>query len=349
MEKTHPRVGILFVMTSAARTSGGGHTFLRGLEQALRRDPRLAVTLVLPVGTPVGPGDESHLEQIRVRPLTGLARIFRDLTFCRQWARRARAHVVVVPHEYAPPVPKRLVVNVVQNILYLHPHGRRLHPLRAAVMRTIIRRSHRFSDRTICNSPESADLWREFVGSDSLVLPQGIDTSFRPEAPVGRRRQITILTGPDRHKNPDLALELDQMARRRWPDWNVTVIGGVPVSSTGASTVPFLTREELKREFCSSHVVVLTSSVESFGLPAFEARACGARVVVQPDTPMAHWLASDEHTVVSAGADASSLLEAVATTISDSSAPTFSTEFFWEEIGGSWTQALIDLQAQESR
>lgn len=315
---------------------------MTGLQEALLRDPRLDITCVLPSEKIAEEFTASSPEVIPVRSLTGFTRILRDMIYCQSWARRAHADVVLVPHEYSPPVRRSAVVNVVQNILYLHPEGRKLHQAKSAIMRVLVRATHRFASRTICVSPQSAALWEEFTGTVPYVLPQGIHQTFGTPATHPRReRLITILTGPGPHKHSEMAQELAAAARLKWPDWEVQLFG-VADDQTGHPAT-FMSREEIAGEFRRSHVVVLSSTIESFGLPAFEARAAGAHVVVHPGTAMAHWLADDQYTHVAGGVGASQLLGTLAPVVDTLTPATAMKTFLWQNVGPAWSDAMTDI------
>ncbi|GGD07117.1 hypothetical protein GCM10007231_02320 [Nocardioides daphniae] len=294
---------------------------------------------VVPTGWDGRASWPEHSRLIEVAPRVGFARLARDFARMRSWSRRAKADVVVVPHEWAGPAGGARVVNVIQNILYLHPEGVAMHGFRAKVMRGIIRATHRFADTTVCVSRESVELWRGLTGADSIVIPQGISGVHQPgEGP--RERRITVLTGSNAHKHPEIARDLVDAARRQFSDTEVHVVG-LHLDSDSFSHQQ-LASEQLAALFRSSHAVVITSTIESFGLPAFEARACGALVVVHPRTAMAEWLADDPGTFVAGGVGAEALLETLCEVMAlPVDAIGANTDHYWSAAGVTWADELV--------
>lgn len=330
---------VLLVLTSYARASDGGITFMTGLMRALRSDPRIDLWAVVPAGWDGKAEWMDPTRLIETPPRLGFARLARDFWQLRAWKRRADADVVVVPHEWAGPAGGARVVNVIQNILYLHPEGVRTHWIKAHVLRGIIRATHRFADTTVCVSNSSARLWADLTRRESVVLPQGIANVYRPLA-VPRERRITVLTGSSPHKHPEFARDLVTVARREFPDCVVHVVGLELDSDPHSHLRP--DSHQLASLFRSSHVVVLTSTIESFGLPAFEARACGALVLVHPHTAMAEWLRDDPGTFVADGVGPEALLmelrRIMALPLDGIRA---NTGHYWSAAGTAWVDELV--------
>ena len=341
------RATVLVVLTSMARSSGGGYSFAAGLTRSLGRCPELKLVLVLPRGhspEDLLPGAQA----LPVRPLYGLRRVLRDIALLHRWADRAGADVVMVPHEWGSRVGRNCrLVTVIQNVLYLHPEGRRLHPIKGWLMAGIARQTARFVDESIAVSPTAAELWRRETGLTSTVLAEGIDDAFISAEWTPTPGSVLIMTGPHPHKNPTLAHELAERLLNQGVAQRVTVVGldsPLPHLRGGqASRVHYLNQVdqvELVSLLEDATVVAVTSAIESFGLPAFEARAVGPRVVVGPDTPMAYWLKLDEGLTVTANWQVEYWIGCVASAMASPPAPR-NTSFSWAAIGKEWSDQVL--------
>lgn len=335
--------------SSLARTSGGGWTFAKGLTQALVDSTELDVTIVLPKGL-----DTRELLQdrpckvISVRPMVGPAKIVRDLWMINLWARNAKANVVLVPHEWASWAGGSLVINVIQNILFLHPAGRRLHPVKSILMRAIAKLSAPFVGATIAVSDEARMLWRDETGLDAVVVPEGIAGEFARTGAAPRDNAVVIMTGNHPHKNPGLARAVADALIADEPSMRLTVVGIEGPADGRAVFIEELSNESLATLFSRTQVVVLTSAVESFGLPAFEAHASGCSVVVLAGTAMSEWLGKDPMVSVVAP-------ESEALVVAVRRARTFSDNFriksdrhSWDTQGPKWVRAILTIASETS-
>lgn len=345
-----PTIHVMIVLTSLARTSGGGFSFAQGLLSALVG--RVHITLVLPdtaVGLQIDTG-EHQIRVINVRSRKGFARIIRDIAWTGYWAKKFGADVVVIPHEWAAPVKGIPVVNIVQNVLYLHPGGRRAHPVKALIMSQAAKRTAQFAARTVALSPTAAQLWQDATGHPAIVIPGGVVEAFRSAAVYPRENHVVVVTGPATYKNPKLAAAIVKELRTSVKIVSITIVGmpATMLEHKGNVTVhQYLKPQELVSLFGRARVVVVTSGLESFGLPAFEALSAGARVVVVKGTAMDEWLGRDP-AVVSAQPTVTSLVAAVHQAWADPSIPRgFElTGFEWAALGAPWAEALTSVSDQ---
>lgn len=344
-------LNVLLVLTSLARTSGGGHTFAEGLVSYLASASGVALTVVVPrdTRTPVDNAGIEGVGTIRVRSVVGSARIFRDVLGVRRWARQMHADVVVVPHEWASPAGRVPVVNVVQNILYLHEYGRRHYRLKALLMRGVARATVRHADGTIAVSRIAGDLWRARTGAPALVIPQGVSPEFSEGMVCSPREDLlVVMTGTARYKNADLALATVETARRRGMRSRIVVVGLAEDAPAGlrVEAVGSLSREDLAGLFSRARAVMLSSTLESFGLPAFEALASGAAVVVAQGTAMSEWLGGYPSVLV-ARPDAEGFADAIVSAMSmDDASRRRVGDFDWRTVGMLWETALREFAKQ---
>lgn len=346
-------LNVLLVLSSLARTSGGGYTFAEGLVSYLASASGVALTVVIPrdTRTSVESAGIEGVNTIRVRPVVGAARIFRDVLGVRRWARRAHADVVVVPHEWASPAGRIPVVNVVQNILYLHEYGRCHYRLKTLLMRGAARATVRHADGTIAVSKVAGDLWLACTGAPALVIPQGVSRQFSEGMMCCLREDLlVVMTGTAGYKNADLALAAIETARKRGMRSRVVVVGlaeGAP-AELEVETISSLSREDLAGLFLRARAVMLSSTLESFGLPAFEALASGAAVVVAQGTAMSEWLGSYPSVFV-ARPDANGFADAIESAMSiDDASRRRVGDFDWRTVGMLWEAALREFAKQSA-
>jgi len=344
-------LNVLLVLSSLARTSGGGRTFAEGLVSYLASASGVALTVVIPrdIRTPAGSAGIEGVSTIRVRSVVGAARILRDVLGVRRWARQAHADVVVVPHEWASPAGRVPVVNVVQNILYLHEYGRRHHRLKALLMRGAARSTVRYADGTIAVSRIAGDLWRARTGAPARVIPQGVSPEFSEGTAHSLREDLlVVMTGVAGYKNANLALAALETARKRGMRSRIVVVGlaGVAPEGLGLEAIGGLSRKDLADLFSRARAVMLSSTLESFGLPAFEALASGAAVVVAQGTAMSEWL-GDYPSVLAARPDAEGFADAIASAMSmDDASLERVGDFNWPTVGVLWEAALREFAKQ---
>lgn len=118
---------------------------------------------------------------------------------------------------------------------------------------------------------------------DYQVIPNGFDLDFWNEAADLRTAQISFVTvvgSVDRvfHKGLDIILEVAP----RFPQFQFKVVGLDSLDGSPANVVfkGFLNREELRREYQSSHFYFQLSVWEGFGCALCEAMLCGCTPIV---------------------------------------------------------------------
>jgi len=134
----------------------------------------------------------------------------------------------------------------------------------------------------------------ERLGVATFHVPLGVDADrFRPREDEARdirhdRIRITLCSRLSREKHPGKAIEVLAEAVRQGRPWHLTVIGdgplrdslrrqaaGLPVTFLGFLSSPDAVAGQLKR----SDAVLAPGPIETFGLAALEALACGTPVV----------------------------------------------------------------------
>lgn len=239
-----------------------------------------------------------------------------DLVRLARAARRARVDAFLFPSmlTYFPVPGVATVVGLHDTIAEEHPHltfpSRRSRVLWQLKQRLATRGSDRIF--TVSTASREALAHRLRVAPDHLaVVPEAPDPVFRRRSPaeveqvreelgIGRRRDIVLYAGGiSPHKNIETLLEAFTvvLARRKKPPVLVLVgdLEGETYVSAAAGVrsriedlgiglhvlLPgFVSDEALARLYTAAAVVALPSLAEGFGLPAVEAAACGAPVVL---------------------------------------------------------------------
>lgn len=161
-----------------------------------------------------------------------------------------------------------------------------------AIADSINRRSARSYDAIVCPSRFAAEEFHR-AGIDAHVVPLGVDlATFAPEPPavaVGGRTVRLIHCGRlSTEKNPGLSIETVQELCRRGHDVQMTILGHGPMRATlmdQARTLPVTFhpyihgRRALAEAMIPADVALAPGPVETFGLAALEALACGVPTV----------------------------------------------------------------------
>ncbi|MFC8502077.1 glycosyltransferase family 4 protein [Pedococcus sp. NPDC057267] len=334
------RTNVLLILTSLARSSGGGISFATGLAQSLAAGTRLTVVLPRPSDAylPASIGDVRMLE---VRPLSGFRRIIRDFLMAQRWATNCSADVVVLPHEWGLPLRGVNLVNVVQNVYFLKPPRLQRGWAKALLMFGVTRLTAPLASTTVAVSDFAAARWRESTGRIAEVAHQGVDPRFRLAATPKKSNLIVLVTGPHQYKRPDLAAEV---AHRLWEHDNGlrTVVVGLPVDRRAHwECHETLEPDVLASLFGEAEVVAITSELESFGLPAFEARSAGARVVVVAGTAMDEMLETDQG-VWPAAPTADSFVRQIIAALGSEPPPPVGRLYEWASYAEDWI-TLVEM------
>jgi len=167
-------------------------------------------------------------------------------------------------------------------------------PLRRAqdVSDAINRRSARDFDTIACPSAFAAQEFAR-IGVDAQVVPLGVDlATFAPHrlsSPDNGRALHLIHCGRlSREKNPGLSLATVRTLRHRGVDVQMTVLGHGPMrealmheaADLPVTFHPYISdRRELADAMTVADVAIAPGPVETFGLAALEAMACGVPTV----------------------------------------------------------------------
>lgn len=231
------------------------------------------------------------------------------------WSRARRIPVVAVSHE-------RLAASVPM-LLPFAPDG----VVRAATHAVARRVVERCDALVTCSRYAAA----EFAPSDKLqVVPLGVDlAAFGPAplpapvpAPVSARATVRlVVTGRlSAEKRPDIAIECVRSLVRRGRDVQLEVIGGGPLAADLAELAVGLPvhftgfehdRAELARTLAAADVALVPGPVETFGLAALEALACGTPIVAIEGSAPAEFIAARPAAGRSAEADGAAFASAV--------------------------------------
>jgi alpha-1,6-mannosyltransferase len=181
--------------------------------------------------------------------------------------------------------------------------------------RSWLRRAYAPVDAVMAACDPSADTGR----AASLALRFGLDRAFRPRHGVERGDHVLYVGRLAREKGVLELLEAAALAEDPWP---LVLVGAGTAEDAVAARVrklglgqrvsvrPFVAdRVELARLYAGARCVVMPGAVETFGLVAFEAAACGAATVACATAPSARLLGPLAHTFVPG--DPAALLAAI--------------------------------------
>ena len=297
---------ILRIANFVSPTSGGIKTALREWGEAYRvRGQR--VSLIIPedgVNPPVTEEAQGMVYRVPARavPRTGYSLIWSraglsslmasirpdsievsdrsTLRWIGRWASRhdPRIGSVMVSHEHLSgimerrtPLPPRLA------------HG---------VADAVNRRSARAYDAIVCPSRFAAEEFQR-AGIDAQVVPLGVDLDTfaprrRPDPLPGRALHIIHCGRLSSEKNPGLSIESIRVLRSLGLDVRMTVLGHGPMREALMTKArglpvtfhPYISgRRELAEVMNTADVAIAPGPVETFGLAALEALACGVPTV----------------------------------------------------------------------
>jgi glycosyltransferase involved in cell wall biosynthesis len=275
-----PGAGITVLVDACSHRGGGGISYLRTLLPALAVQPGIdAVTTVVEPGSVLA--CELAGTRVRVERRTpgrgGLAgRLLWEATVLQ---RRSRGTVVLAPSAMLPRSLPAPVVAVPQNILPFTGIRPRELIQRLAIARTLssatgaIFVSQAMRDRVAASTA---------IPELEAVIPCALDDAFlEPHSPAAVRDGIVVIADRLAHKR--LSLALAAWGRLAEPRPALTVIGAEPHDGAGAGPgirfERWLAPERVAAALRGARLALLPSRAESFGLPALEALACGARVI----------------------------------------------------------------------
>lgn len=208
------------------------------------------------------------------------------------------------PHYDVPmmSIPSPLVVTVHDVIQFRHPAGfpgwKRF--LGMALLRSAV--LHASSVVTVSHA--SANALAQVVpgvGRRMHVVPNGVSSKFAPLAPGEEMPSsfadmppfLLTVGAPTAHKNLIVALEVLARLKRSFPDLRLCMVGFDPHEAGELNEqarrlgitdrvehLGRVTDAELHELYLRCSVFLSPSTTEGFGLPALEAFACGAQVVV---------------------------------------------------------------------
>lgn len=150
---------------------------------------------------------------------------------------------------------------------------------------------------------------KELYGVDAVVIPNGVDlhlfnrcSSINPDEKYGSYKPIIFnATAYNKLKGGDLLIKYFKVIKRRFPQALLMAVGiqryiknlsdGYKHSIVNLDVMSF---EELVKYYCISHFYLLTSRIESFGLPIIESFAAGKPVIAldKPDARREHIVGS---------------------------------------------------------
>lgn len=203
-----------------------------------------------------------------------------------------------LPHGLAPVKGAKRIVTIHDMIPERLPHTRRrLDRL------TLKRRYVQRADHIICVSQATRDDLEEIYGPLQVpvsVVHHGVDERFRPDVPkldVFPERYVLFVGNRGQYKDARVLFEAFAQIAPDFPDVHLLCVGG---SGLSAKEVQWLTergiRDRVSQRYLSddgiasayahAEVFVFPSRFEGFGLPALEAMASGAPVILANATSL---------------------------------------------------------------
>jgi glycosyltransferase involved in cell wall biosynthesis len=172
------------------------------------------------------------------------------------------------------------------------------------------------------------DLAREKFGDASAVwVPNGVDTSQFDAPPRGLHspRSIGFVYSPASVKNPEMAFEVHERVRRRFPDLRLISFGAArpTIAHRRVANMTFFHRppqETLRDIYASADVWLCSSCVEGFGLPLLEAMACRCPVVTTRCGGVVDFVRDGQNGFLVDVGDAAGMADAVVSLLSDAQA-----------------------------
>jgi len=188
----------------------------------------------------------------------------------------------------------------VKNIVTLHDftHEHKIPGIRSKLFTIQKYLSLKNADAIICISESTRNdmlnIYPEFIKKRIVIIPNGISSEFRylPKVQNIYNKPFFIFIGSRAdYKRFDIALD----ALRILKDYSLVVVGGGRMSDKEAEKYNDLTERVIiikhaqEKELCelynSARFLLYPSEYEGFGIPIYEAMACGCPVVVSRQNP----------------------------------------------------------------
>lgn len=213
--------------------------------------------------------------------------------------------VLHVPYEFLPAVRSARTVVTVHDVTFLkHPEG---------VDSSFVEQHRRrigyvveHADQIVAISQNTKEELVTLTGVPEervVVIPNGVDDSFRPPEEMGEVAQllrnfeisppyVLYVGAADEDKNLVRLAKAFAQVRRQLPDLQLVLAGGDDLGyerllkqlhgmhlEVGIVRVGFVPPRDLPLMYAGAEVLAMPSIHEGFGLPALEAMACGTAVV----------------------------------------------------------------------
>jgi glycosyltransferase involved in cell wall biosynthesis len=181
------------------------------------------------------------------------------------------------------------------------------------------------------------------------TIPPGIDHSvFGVTRPSQDRDDLVgFLHRPVAHRGMDVLLDALGRVRAGNPDARFAASGQVPAGLPPWVTwKPAPTDDDLAAFYNSLAIFVLPSRAEGLGLPALEAMACGAALVITDNGGSSQFARDGENAVVVPPGDASALEMAIETLLTDNDLRSAIAEAGRRSaLAYAWDRAVDDFEA----
>ncbi len=237
----------------------------------------------------------------KLRP--GVIEVSDRLTLVKvgRWAKVNRIPSIVFSHESVTGLANRYLGDVAQMPLFGGALG---FALRSGVS-TVNRRLGTAFDSVVCTTDYAA---KDFVGTGSHVVkialgvdlamfsPGKFDSSVAARLRAGHKFSMVVCTRLHPEKRPERAIAILQSLFSQGVDARLTFVGEGPMRGrlrklSRGLPVDFIgyvkSREEVATLLASADFVVAPGPIETFGLAALEALACGTPVIASGEGALA--------------------------------------------------------------